>query len=200
MYRIPSAVRFAANSSKQGSKHHVFSKHTGNRCFIDPFIRRHPLHCCCHLFDLGYDSFNFFLSKDSGFGHAVCSKVECWEGPPTRSFIGEISFVYVVDLRSSSISMLLGPIDTSSYPELETDACGMHFPNCVGLAAGFDKNAEVYHIDRSSIENRLLNRFTMLDSDSSRLEEWLLLLSLEILVLECLEFQNIKQLSIGMNT
>lgn len=79
--------------------------------------------------------------------------------------------MYVVNLLSSSIFMLLGPIDTSSYPELETDACGMHFPNCVGLAAGFDKNAEVYHIDRSSMENRLLNRFTMLDSDSSRLEE-----------------------------
>ncbi|KAK8797142.1 hypothetical protein WA158_004352 [Blastocystis sp. Blastoise] len=35
----------------------------------------------------------------------------------------------------------LSPIDKSYYPELSTDACGMHFPNCVGLAAGFDKNA-----------------------------------------------------------
>lgn len=29
--------------------------------------------------------------------------------------------------------------------KLATDVCGLRFPNPVGLAAGFDKNAEVYH-------------------------------------------------------
>lgn len=36
----------------------------------------------------------------------------------------------------------LGPVDRSFYPELKTSVMGLEFPQCVGLAAGFDKQAE----------------------------------------------------------
>jgi hypothetical protein len=38
----------------------------------------------------------------------------------------------------------LMPIDAAvDAPSLSLSAMGLHFPNCVGLAAGFDKNAKV---------------------------------------------------------
>ncbi len=38
----------------------------------------------------------------------------------------------------------LGPrAAADSQPELAAELCGLHLPNCIGLAAGFDKNAEV---------------------------------------------------------
>jgi dihydroorotate dehydrogenase len=37
----------------------------------------------------------------------------------------------------------LGPRDTSADPILAIEIAGLDLPNCVGLAAGFDKNAEV---------------------------------------------------------
>lgn len=36
----------------------------------------------------------------------------------------------------------LGPVDRSFYPELKTKIMGLEFSQCVGLAAGFDKQAE----------------------------------------------------------
>ena len=38
----------------------------------------------------------------------------------------------------------LGPADHTSDPILSTELAGIALPNCVGLAAGFDKNAEVF--------------------------------------------------------
>jgi dihydroorotate dehydrogenase len=38
----------------------------------------------------------------------------------------------------------LGPVSRSDEPLLRTTAAGLDLPNCVGLAAGFDKNAEVF--------------------------------------------------------
>ena len=35
--------------------------------------------------------------------------------------------------------------DAATYPRLATQVCGLKFPNCLGLAAGFDKHAEVYN-------------------------------------------------------
>src|ERR1017187_2642122 len=46
-----------------------------------------------------------------------------------------------------TISLLktgLGPrLRSDGEPSLAIDLCGLRLPNCVGLAAGFDKNAEV---------------------------------------------------------
>ena len=36
----------------------------------------------------------------------------------------------------------LAPVDHSFYPELRTNIMGLEFRQCVGLAAGFDKQAE----------------------------------------------------------
>jgi dihydroorotate dehydrogenase len=51
------------------------------------------------------------------------------------------------DAHSLTIAALkagLGPrANPSSPPNLAVDLCGLKLPNCVGLAAGFDKNAEV---------------------------------------------------------
>lgn len=38
----------------------------------------------------------------------------------------------------------LGPRSGFTHPSLATDVAGLHFPNPVGLSAGFDKNAECY--------------------------------------------------------
>jgi len=38
----------------------------------------------------------------------------------------------------------LGPVDRASDPILATELAGIALPNCLGLAAGFDKNAEAF--------------------------------------------------------
>ncbi|HEX7800780.1 MAG TPA: dihydroorotate dehydrogenase (quinone), partial [Asticcacaulis sp.] len=54
------------------------------------------------------------------------------------------------DAHSLTILLLkagLGPASSLSTPELSVDLAydggSLRFPNCVGLAAGFDKNADV---------------------------------------------------------
>ena len=43
----------------------------------------------------------------------------------------------------TTLKLGLGPKHKSDYPELRTDLAGLSLPNPVGLAAGFDKDAEV---------------------------------------------------------
>ena len=40
------------------------------------------------------------------------------------------------------ISHEAAPVDRNYYPELQTTVFGLDFSHCVGLAAGFDKQAE----------------------------------------------------------
>ncbi len=36
----------------------------------------------------------------------------------------------------------IAPVDKTAYPELKTTLMGLQFPQCIGIAAGFDKQAE----------------------------------------------------------
>ena len=36
----------------------------------------------------------------------------------------------------------IAPVDNTVYPELKTTLMGLQFPQCIGIAAGFDKQAE----------------------------------------------------------
>jgi dihydroorotate dehydrogenase len=47
-------------------------------------------------------------------------------------------------LTIAALKAGLGPrVAQGGDPSLAVDLCGLRLPNCVGLAAGFDKNAEV---------------------------------------------------------
>jgi len=51
-----------------------------------------------------------------------------------------LRFIY----RIPPLKMLIRNIFTVKHPSLEREFCGLKFSNPVGLAAGFDKNAELY--------------------------------------------------------
>lgn len=44
--------------------------------------------------------------------------------------------------RAICLISSLGPVDKSFYPELKTTVMGLEFNQCIGIAAGFDKQAE----------------------------------------------------------
>lgn len=56
-----------------------------------------------------------------------------------------VAFMLKFTFRVPFLSKLLMKIYTVQSPSLETEVAGIKFPNPVGLAAGFDKNASLYH-------------------------------------------------------
>ncbi len=44
----------------------------------------------------------------------------------------------------AGLALGLGPRAAAHHPQLATDIAGIRLPNCIGLAPGFDKNAEVF--------------------------------------------------------
>ena len=63
-----------------------------------------------------------------------------WAGPLIRKLPPEAAHrAAILALRSG----LVPPAPTVEHPSLEVNLWGLRFPNPVGLAAGFDKNAEV---------------------------------------------------------
>ncbi|HTB06189.1 MAG TPA: quinone-dependent dihydroorotate dehydrogenase [Bacteroidia bacterium] len=58
-----------------------------------------------------------------------------------RMTIGLLKFICAIPIVNSIIKSM----HTLSHPLLETEVAGLKFPNPVGLAAGFDKNATFFH-------------------------------------------------------
>ncbi len=52
----------------------------------------------------------------------------------------------MVGLTRTPLSLLMEPFTNKAFPTLERKLFGLTFPNPIGLAAGFDKNAEGVHV------------------------------------------------------
>lgn len=57
-----------------------------------------------------------------------------------------ITFNGIKILRTVGIGNLVNPITNPKSLHMETEVCGIKFPNKVGIAAGLDKNAEVFEM------------------------------------------------------
>ena len=55
------------------------------------------------------------------------------------------------NLAIRGLKLGLGPIGGRDDPLLATDLAGLSLPNPIGLAPGFDKNAEVFAPTRSTV-------------------------------------------------
>jgi dihydroorotate dehydrogenase len=64
-----------------------------------------------------------------------------WVGPVLRTLPPEVA--HRMTIRALAAGVLIGPSDADD-PILRTRVWGLEFPNPVGLAAGYDKDAEVY--------------------------------------------------------